>query len=154
MKIITFAAVTALLLATTNFGLAQVSPAAPPDRRAGVLSLVKVSPEPGAQVTRDTVVVARLAFDISMLERGNYVLIGQVDSKIGGRTTDGKFPSDAYIVLEQPSGEATFSFPLAYVWDEPDVKHPIAIRYILVKRSGSRRSMSVGSVDPVQYQDP
>jgi hypothetical protein len=116
----------------------------------GTLRLIEVTPKPGSEVTKDTVVEARLAFSISPNDGGEFFVLAQFETNLPGRTTDGSFPLRKTRTLQQRNGEVTLSFPLTHVWDEPDVKRPLTMWFFLNKKAGNTGT-GAALVGPVQY---
>ncbi len=146
-------ALAAAFAATIGGCTSQGFPITPRNTAEGSLRLVEVSPAADTRVTKDTIVVARLAFNIGVFGPGQYFLMAQAETKTQGRTTDGSFPSSGYPVLDQSTGEQTCSFPLVYVWDRRDVKRPITLWFLLNKRTGPGKSYAVAVTGPVDYPE-
>jgi hypothetical protein len=122
------------VLASVTIGCETAAPVQAQTTTTGSLGIVDVSPPTGSEVTRDTVVVARLAFTVAKFEPDQYFLLAQFDEKAPGKSTDGTFPSSAVPVLARASGEYVFSFPLKHVWDLPEVRRPITMRFLLNRK--------------------
>ena len=153
----TFALVALLALVTASCARSPEAPGVSPSEIAtATLELLGVTPPSGTELSQDSVVIADLTYSITSVtgfRRGDFFILAQVETTDPTTTTDGSFPSDAYPVLEAPTGRLTFSFPVRYVWNEPTVKRPFRIWFYLNQYIGpNRRSRVIGRAGPVEYE--
>jgi hypothetical protein len=118
---------------------------------AASLTLIGVVPPPNTSITRDSVVVADLAYAVTDWVPGEYTIAAQVETKDEGVTSDGDFPSSFYPVLTKPSGQIRFSFPVRHVWHDPTIRHPLLVWFYLTKKIDASTSSVVARAGPVQY---
>jgi hypothetical protein len=119
------------------------------------LSIVSISPAPGTAVTRETVVTAELEYSMSSFVPELHYVMAQADMNQPGYSFDGTFPAEAYPIMKERKGRLSFSFPLRHIWDSPDLKHPITMRFALNKRGLSltqSKSLSVAVTDKIRYE--
>lgn len=65
------------------------------------------------------------------------------------REAGGSVPSIP--VLKSPSGSLRLCVPFADVWDMPDLRHPFAVRFTLIRIDDARRNHSVASTNKLTY---
>lgn len=103
-------------------------------------------------MTRDSVVIADLTYNIADFQKGEYFVLAQVETKETDRTTDGDFPDEDYPEIDRPAGQISFTFPMKYVWDHDEVKRPFTVWFYLNKRTGPKTSSIAASTTPVHYE--
>ena len=133
--------VAAALLAFTSCG----GPGAPapqaPESLPTSLLLVRISPQPGSKVTRDSVVTAVLRYSVRGFRRGAFAVVTQVATTGAVGVTNASHAPTANPVLLLPSGTLTLRFSLATAWDDPNVVRPLRLWFALTRiglPSGSR----------------
>ena len=149
----TLALVALLVFVTVSCSQSPAAPTVSPSEiGTATLDLLGVTPPSSTQLSQDSVVVADLAYSVvTGFQRGEFFILAQVETTDPTMTTDGTFPSDAYPVLQEPTGRLTFSFPVRYVWNELRAKRPFRIWFYLNQYIGpNRRSRVIGSVGPVE----
>jgi hypothetical protein len=67
---------------------------------------------------------------------------------------DGSFPSDAYPKLEGTSGTVELSFPLRYVFDEPELARPIQLKFMLIERGTVDDRVPIADTRYFEYVHP
>jgi|HubBroStandDraft_5_1064220.scaffolds.fasta_scaffold26758_1 hypothetical protein len=65
------------------------------------------------------------------------------------RTTDGKF--DSYPLLKYASGGYHLCFPLAHIWDVPDVKRPLSVHFLLNTIDDAHHNHAIAITDRLSY---
>jgi hypothetical protein len=131
--------------------LGRIASAAADEAVKSTLTLESVSPPVGDLLKQRTVIKAKLSYSVASFAPGKYFIGAQVEKNDKGRTTDGKFPNSGYAVLKQAQGDLTFSFPLKYVWDTPDVRHPLVVWLFLHEKTDQGHTRVVAKVGPLLY---
>jgi hypothetical protein len=138
--------------ATSKGGCAAIADQTPsnePAPTANSLRLVTIEPIAGSHVQKSTVLVADLAFTVKDFDSGKYILFAQFDTTKPKRTTDGKF--DSYPLLKYASGGYHLCFPLADIWDVPDVKRPLSVHFLLNKIDDAHHNHAIAITDRLSY---
>jgi hypothetical protein len=143
------------------FALAAQSPAgstspAPP-QVSGTLRLVSVSPEPQSEVTKGTWIVAEVEYAVTAgFQPGLFYLATEVRPRDGERPLRRPIRADENPVLRKANGRLKLRFALAQVWDLPEVRRPLLLRFQLNHKTdgipgpeGARET--VASTGPVEY---
>lgn len=105
------------------------------------LVLVRISPEAGSRVTRDSVITAVLRYSVRGFRRDAYAVVTQVATVDAMGATNASHAPTANPVLQLPSGTLTLRFPLATAWDDSGVARPFRLWFALTRiglPSGSR----------------
>jgi hypothetical protein len=103
----------------------------------------------GSSLQESNVLVAELAYAVRDFDAGKYVVIAQFDTNAQGKSTDGAFKY--YPFLKYASGTYRLCFPLTDIWDVPDVKRPLSVRFLLNKIGDARHQQSVAITDRMFY---
>jgi hypothetical protein len=138
--------------ATSKGGCAAIADQTPsnePAPTANSLRLVTIEPIAGSHVQKSTVLVADLAFTVKDFDSGKYILFAQFDTTKPKRTTDGKF--DSYPLLKYASGGYHLCFPLADIWDVPDVKRPLSVHFLLNTIDDAYHNHAIAITDRLSY---
>jgi hypothetical protein len=135
---------------TCVYGTAYTGPV---DEAGPTLTLASISPIANTPITAKTVLVADLEYSVEDFKAGEYFVVAQVDTTKEHATTDGRFPNSSYPVLTEPHGNLRFSFPVAYVWDLPNVKHPLVVHFYLNKKVDSKHSRIVAKAGPIAFAE-
>jgi TonB family protein len=118
-------------------------------RSAASLDLVEVKPPPGSSVTKETIVVAELSYRIEQFTAERFVAGASAELVTGNSTINGS-PD---VVLGQATGRVTVAYPLADVWDHPELRKPLLIRFAVRQLGGSEGiSAIVANAGPVTYR--
>jgi hypothetical protein len=103
----------------------------------------------GANVREATILKATIAYEISDFETSKYIVIAQFDKNTRGESTDGKF--QYYPFLKFGKGIYQLCYPLIDIWNEPDVKKPLTVRFLLNKVSDARHNKPVAVTDRISF---
>lgn len=107
----------------------------------GTITIEQIFPEPGSIVDSLTVISASLSYSIINFKEGSNIYHVTLQFKLssGGSFSKGE---EAKVDLNQSRSKISFSFPLAKVWDSPELVKPINIYFVLTETSGSRRRIN------------
>lgn len=133
-------------------GHAQQETNARPTTSKSSLVLDSIAPSDGTQLTKKSVIVANLSYNITDFKNGRYTILAQFETKDGKNTKDGDFPNVDYPSLSQSTGELSFSFPIKYVWHHKDIKRPFVMWFYLMKWTDRSSGTRVASAGPVEFQ--
>ena len=134
------------------FGHAQQGASSQQTTSTSTLLLKSIAPSAGTQLTKKTVIVANLSYNIPDFENGRYTILAQFETKEGKNTKDGDFPNADYPSLSQSTGELSFSFPIKYVWHHKDIKRPFVMWFYLMRWKDRSSGTTVASAGPVEFQ--
>src|SRR5437762_1928102 len=117
------------------------------------IKLLTITPPAGTNVRKETVLVADLAYAVKDFELSRFKVMAQFDTN-RGTTTDGTFKN--YPVLKAAAGKLRFCFPLAHIWDGPEMKRPLSVRFFLNRMYDGGMSKVIAHTDPLLYptEDP
>jgi hypothetical protein len=113
------------------------------------IQLTSISPPSGTRVARSTLLVADLDYAVNDFQSGQYRIAARFDTLTSDRNAGGSVPSIP--VLKSPSGSLRLCVPFADVWDMPDLRHPFAVRFTLIRIDDARRNHSVASTNKLTY---
>lgn len=113
------------------------------------IKLLRITPAAGTTVRKETVLVADLAYSVKDFEANRFMVLAQFDTGFPGVTTDGDFKN--YPILSTPAGKLRFCFPLEDVWNDPDLRFPLSVRFYLGRMHGRGRSEVVARTATVVY---
>lgn len=133
-------------------GHGQSGNGAPQNIPQSTLVLNTITPPAGTLVTKETVVIANMAYEINGFEGGHYTILAQFETKKGKITTDGDFPNTDYPALAQSTGRLNLSFPMKYVWRHKEIKRPFVMWFYIMKWKDSSSGKRVAMVGPVEFQ--
>ena len=148
---------TLVVAAALAIGLLQSGASADESRKAeGALTftLLKVTPEPGAIVNRDTIVRATVRYSVEPFpgdQDRDFVLLAQFATPNPNRTIHGTYPDRDFPVLPKHKGEAVIEFPLKAVWDQPDLQRPLTMWLYLGDRFNNGSISVIAKSEPVKY---
>jgi len=120
-----------------------------PAPTANSVRLVTIEPIAGSHVRKSTVLVADLAFAIKDFDYGKYILFAQFDTTNPKRTTDGTF--NGYPPLKYASGNYHLCFPLANIWNVPNVKRPLSVHFLLNKIDDAHHNHAIAVTDRLAF---
>ena len=116
------------------------------------INVRSVSPPSGSQLSKDSVIVVDLSYRVERFEPGRFVV------KALAANTKGVFIAgvggDAEpAVLRQPTGTMTMSYPMRYIWADPEVRKPFEIIFA-VSRSGDGDGAGrpIATAGPFRYK--
>ncbi len=118
---------------------------------SSTLEVVSVTPAKGTAVAKETVVVAELAYSVSNFEKRRFFVMAQLATDNPLRTTGGRTPLAPYVELADAKGRLSLAFPIASVWDLPEVKKPFRMWFYLTQDTGPKRNLVVAKTAPIDY---
>jgi hypothetical protein len=96
---------------------------------ADSIEIVSVSPDSNTPVSASTMLVVELLYNVKNLANGPYIIIAQFDTIHRRVTTDGDFRN--YSALKHASGLVRLCFPVAMIWDYPNIRWPLVAHFYL-----------------------
>jgi hypothetical protein len=93
------------------------------------IHLLSISPQPGSALSEQTALLADLEYSVAGFEPGQFKILAQFDTDTRGLTTDGSFKN--YAFPKFAVGKLRFCFPLRHVWNLPNIKRPLTVRFML-----------------------
>jgi hypothetical protein len=112
------------------------------------IRLLSITPQAGTPVGENTALQADLAYSVRDFQPGHFKIMAQFDTYTS-MTTDGAFKN--YPFPESPAGKLHFCFPLRFVWNLPDIKRPLVVRFLLNRVYESGMSQSVARTEKVTF---
>jgi hypothetical protein len=151
LKRVTVAIIIAVFL-QLSLGHGQAGNSAQQTVPPSTLVLNTITPAAGTLLSKETVIIANLSYDVKDFENGRYTILAQFETKKGKITTDGDFPNEDYPELTQATGQLNFSFPMKHIWRHKEVKRPFVMWFYLMKWKDRSSGTRVAMVGPVEFQ--
>ena len=120
-----------------------------PEPTQTAIRLLSVAPQPGAPVSEQTALVADLEYAVKDFEPGHFKIVAQFDTDVEGATTDGSFKT--YPFPKVAVGKLRFCFPLRHVWNLPNIKRPLTVRFMVSEVYESGMSVPVAKTAPLTF---
>ena len=113
------------------------------------IELSSISPPTGTRVARSTLLVADLDFAVKEFQSGQYRISAEFETLTGETRARGRL--EAPQVLKSARGSIRLCVPLADVWDTPDMRQPLAVRFTLDRIEDAHRNHPVASTGKLIY---
>jgi hypothetical protein len=113
------------------------------------IQILTIKPPAGSGVDVSTVLVADLEYAVRDFDSGKYIVFAQFETNTNGKSTDGKFNS--YPFLKYATGTYRLCFPLIDIWNVPDVKRPLTVRFLLNRVDDARHNHSIAITDRISF---
>lgn len=140
------------VLSLARPGLAQTgAPVSPTE--ASYITLLALNQPPCTVPTARSVIKARLAYHLAPAEQSAYGF--EVSIKFQGATpglTYSKGPRDR-VTITQRTDTLTIEYPMAKIWGDARLGHPITCYFYLHRNLAPGRSRVVAKTSPIVFQE-
>jgi hypothetical protein len=124
----------------------------PTPKSTGTIKLISLAPEDGSSVGRDSVVAAELQFTIDNFKaRKDRYFVSILFQTSGSRAAMFSNSPGDIVMLTEATGTITLAYPLDRVWDDPQLRKPLVVRYFLQERTGKKESIVLDQTDEIHF---
>jgi hypothetical protein len=117
------------------------------------LELKSLSPAAGTQLSKGSVIVATLAYQVVGRPKGALFLIVQAATDKHGETMVDRFSAEKFPTLSEAQGTVELSFAVAHVWEMARIRHPLKLWFYINERTGPKTSVVIATVGPIEFAE-
>lgn len=117
------------------------------------IEILDLSPEPGSVVSSQDTIKAVLKYSIAEDIHSDFGF--SISIKFVSTTAGRTFSIDpnAEIKLTERDGEVSLQYPLEFIWNHSDLKHPISCYFYLHKQTSETSSTVITKTEEISYME-